>query len=114
MKGYVKQALQEFQHLHDKRHHNVPSHMPKPAYRQRIQYVQHDESDPMTASDILHKQRVCGKFLFYARAIDNTMLHTLNDIASSKTPKTVPPQSNTSSTMLQAIQKQKSSTEPLT
>ena len=87
MKGYVKQALQEFQHLHDKRHYNAPSHMPKTAYGQRIQYVQHDESDPMTASDILHKQRVCGKFIFYARAIDNTMLHALNDIASSKNTK---------------------------
>ena len=41
----------------------------------------------MTASDILHKQRVYGKFLFYARAIDNTMLHALNDIASSKNTK---------------------------
>jgi hypothetical protein len=29
-------------------------------------------------------QRVTGKFLYYARAIDNTMLHALNDIASSK------------------------------
>ena len=29
-------------------------------------------------------ERVVGKFLYYARAIDNTMLHALNDIASSK------------------------------
>ena len=41
----------------------------------------------MTAQDIKHKQRVCGKFLFYARAIDNTMLHALNDIASAKNTK---------------------------
>ena len=41
----------------------------------------------MTATDILHKQRVCGKFLFYTRAIDNTLLHSLNDIASAKNTK---------------------------
>ena len=38
----------------------------------------------MTPQEIKHKQRVVGKFLFYARAIDNTILHALNDIATSK------------------------------
>jgi hypothetical protein len=61
--------------------------MERPDYGQKVQYVKLDESDPMTAADILHKQRVCGKFLFYARAIDNTMLHSLNDIASAKNTK---------------------------
>ena len=38
----------------------------------------------MSPQEIKHKQRAVGKFLFYARAIDNTMLHALNDIATSK------------------------------
>ena len=87
MKGYVKQALLEFKHLCPKQHHYGPSKIERPDYGQKIQYVKLDESDPMTAYDILHKQQVCGKFLFYARAIDNTMLHALNDIASAKNTK---------------------------
>jgi hypothetical protein len=41
----------------------------------------------MSPAEIKYKQRAVGKFLFYARAIDNTMLHALNDIATSKDTK---------------------------
>jgi hypothetical protein len=41
----------------------------------------------MAPVEIKHKQRSTGKFLFYGRAIDNTMLHALNDIASAKNTK---------------------------
>ena len=37
----------------------------------------------MTATEVTYKEKVTGKFLFYGRAIDNTMLHALNHIASS-------------------------------
>ena len=30
-------------------------------------------------------QQICGKFLYYARAIDSTMMHALNDLASQVT-----------------------------
>ena len=38
--------------------------------------------DPPAIKDI---QKKCGKFLYIARAIDNTMLHTLNKIAIAAT-----------------------------
>jgi hypothetical protein len=38
----------------------------------------------ISATIVKFIQQVTGKFLYYARAIDNTMLHALNDIASSK------------------------------
>ena len=87
MKGYVKQALKEFEHLKPKRHYYSSSRTDRPDYGSRIQYVKLDETDPMSALDIKRKQRVCGKFLFYARAIDNTMLHALNNIALAKNTK---------------------------
>jgi hypothetical protein len=37
----------------------------------------------LSAEQIKFIQRTTGKFHFYARAIDNTMLHALNDIATS-------------------------------
>ena len=89
MKDYVKQALKEFEHLKPNRHHYSPSRVDRPDYGSRVQYVKIDETDPMTAQDIKRKQRVCGKFLFYARAIDNTMLHALNDIAISEKHQTM-------------------------
>ena len=84
MEDYVKQALQELQHPKPKRHQYAPSRMERPEYGQPIQYVNTDESAALTPDEIKYKQRAVGKFLFYARAIDNTMLHSLNDIAISK------------------------------
>ena len=34
-------------------------------------------------------QQICGKFLYYARAIDSTMMHALNDLASQVTAGTM-------------------------
>ena len=36
----------------------------------------------LTLTQIKHVQRCLGKFLYYARAIDLTMQHALNDIAA--------------------------------
>ena len=36
----------------------------------------------MTKDQVKFVQQVTGKLLFYARAIDNLMLHALNDIAT--------------------------------
>ena len=84
MDGYVAQALLELQHIPPKRHQYAPSKMERPDYEQRIQYVKEIDHTPMTPGENKHTQRTTGKFLFYGRAIDNTMLHALNDIASAK------------------------------
>ena len=39
----------------------------------------------MTNTDKLYLQQICGKFLYYGRAIDDTMLHALNGLASQQT-----------------------------
>jgi hypothetical protein len=49
-----------------------------------VQYAKVDESELASATMVKFIQRVIGKFLYYARAIDNTMLDALNDIASLK------------------------------
>jgi hypothetical protein len=61
--------------------------MESPKYGEKIQYAKVDKSGMMAPVEIKHKQRSTGKFLFYGRAIDNTMLHALNDIASAKNTK---------------------------
>jgi hypothetical protein len=44
-----------------------------------------DETNPINKKETNILQKVCGKFLYYARAIDTTMLHALNDLATQTT-----------------------------
>jgi hypothetical protein len=87
MDGYVEQALKELEHSIPKQHFCGPSKLERPKYGEKIQYTKIDNSGMMAPIEIKHKQRSTGKFLFYGRAIDNTMLHALNDIASAKNTK---------------------------
>jgi hypothetical protein len=44
-----------------------------------------DETNPINKKETKILQKVCGKFLYYARAIDTTMLHALNRLATQTT-----------------------------
>jgi hypothetical protein len=44
-----------------------------------------DETNPINKQETKLLQQVCGKFLYYARAVDTTMLHPLNDLATQTT-----------------------------
>ena len=59
--------------------------MERPDYGATIQYVKEDHTRPLNASQINYVQRVVGKFLYLGRAIDNTTLHALNEIAIATT-----------------------------
>ena len=83
MDGYVEQALKEFNHIIPKQQHSGPSKIERPDYGAKVQYVKEDLTNKLNEEQIKFIQRVTGKFLFYARAIDDTMLHAINDIASS-------------------------------
>ena len=85
MIGCVKQALKELEHFPSNRHQSAPSHALGKQYGEKVQYVQDDETAPLTEIQICYLQRVIRKFLWYAQAIDNTMLHDLNDIGSCST-----------------------------
>ena len=84
MRRYVDQALEKLKHIFTSKHHYAPSKIDRPNYGAKIQFVKIDTVTPLSLVQIKHIERVVGKFLYYARAIDNTMLHALNDIASSK------------------------------
>ena len=81
--GYVEKALHRFQHKSPKKPQYAPHKWNIPIYGQKTQYVipTHDEPilDPKKTKYV---QAVGGTFLYYARAIDCTMLPALNEIAS--------------------------------
>ena len=83
MPGYVERALLGFSHpFDDAKREDSPHHWQKPNYGQRVQYADGPATSPkldkkMTA----HVQAVIGKFLYYARAVDETMLKALATLA---------------------------------
>ena len=86
MPGYVAKALQRFTHPDPRRPQHAPHPWTAPNYGASIQYA-----DPEDDSKLLDKhgtkrlQEVVGTFLFYGRAVDNTMLTALSTIASAQT-----------------------------
>lgn len=83
MDGYVENALRELEHTAPNQFHYAPSKYNQPVYGQRVQYSKIDQTAPLSPTAIKWIQRCTGKFLFYARAIDNTMIHALNNIATA-------------------------------
>ena len=83
MPDYVKKALKKFQHSPPASPQLAPHAWNPPKYGQRVQYALTPDSSPLL--DKQHKlyvQSVVGAFLYFARAIDSTLLVALNDIAA--------------------------------
>ena len=81
MPEYVKQALCRFQHIMKQKCYS-PSPFTPPIYGKKQQMAKIDNSMPITPEEKKLLQQVCGTFLYYARAVDCTMLHALNDLAT--------------------------------
>jgi hypothetical protein len=65
-----------------------PSRYVTPVYGAKTQYVTRDDTLPLTAQQCLTIQIVTGSVLYYARAVDPTVLMPLNDIATELTKAT--------------------------
>ena len=51
----------------------------------KLQIANIDISPPFTKDDAKQLQQICGKFLYWAREIDDTMMHPLNTVATQVT-----------------------------
>jgi hypothetical protein len=88
MSGYVSNVLSKFQHEAPKHPQHTPSRYFTPVYRAKTQYATRDVTPPLTAKQCLTIQKVAGFVLYYARAVDPTVLMPLNDIATEQTKAT--------------------------
>jgi hypothetical protein len=88
MPGYVSNMLSKFQHDSPKHPQHTPSRYATPVYGAKTQYATKDETPPLTARQCLTIQKVTGSVLYYARAVDPTVLMPLNDIAMEQTKAT--------------------------
>jgi hypothetical protein len=85
MPGYIERALKRFKHKAPGRHERSPHAWVKPNYGAKVQYAEGpDMSTPLNAADTKHIQEVLGTFLFYARAIDSTMLAAIGTLATQQ------------------------------
>jgi hypothetical protein len=83
MPGYIKDALQKFQHPLPKLLQYAPHNWMVPTYGQRIQYAPlPDAVPPETAAEITRAQEFVGTILYNARAVDPTLLVPLSALAS--------------------------------
>jgi hypothetical protein len=88
MTGYVSNVLRKFQHDAPKHPQHTPSRYVTPVYGANNQYATKDETPPLTATQCLTIQKVTGSVLYYARAVEPTVLMPLNDIATEQTKAT--------------------------
>jgi hypothetical protein len=84
MPGYVSNILSKFQHNAPKHPQHTPSRYVTPVYGAKTQYETQYETPPLTAKQCLNIQKVTGFVLYYARAVDPTVLMPLNDIVTEQ------------------------------
>ena len=90
MPNYIPAALLKFQHNQPSRPCNAPHKWTRPAYGKQTQFAPPlDDSDLLqTKIEIRRIQAIVGTFLYYARAVDCTMLPALNQISTQQSKPT--------------------------
>ncbi len=89
MPNYIKKKLQEYQHLLPKKPQYCP-YLPTPKkYGSEAQSpLPPDDTPPLDAKGIKRVQKIVGSILYYARAVDMTVLMALSSIAVEQTKAT--------------------------
>ncbi len=85
MRPYVKKALQSFQHPPPMKPQHQPHPSVKKTYGVKVQYAKPpDEAPQLDKVGKKFIQEVVGVFLFFARAVDSTMLTPLSSLTSKQ------------------------------
>jgi hypothetical protein len=85
MPGYVSNILSKIKHDAPNHPQHTPSRYVTPVYGAKTQYATKDETPPLTTQQCLTIQKAIGSVLYYARAVDPTVLMQLNEIATEQT-----------------------------
>jgi hypothetical protein len=89
MLGYVKEALHKLQRPTPTLPENDPHTWSPPVYDVKTQYIEvHQDSPLFTQKDVTHIQQLSGMLLYYARAVDPTLILPVNILASEQTQAT--------------------------
>jgi hypothetical protein len=95
MPGYIKKASLRFKHNKPKKIQNSPHPHAVPAYGTKIQYAEEEDDTPkLDKNDTKCIQQVAGTLLYYARAVDSTILPALSSIATEQAAPTAKTMTN--------------------
>ena len=87
MPGYVDKVLLKFQHPTPSKPQQTPYHVPasRPFRSSTRQYAPSPDTSPsLNATGVTRVQSIIGSLLYYARALDCTILPALNTISSQQ------------------------------
>jgi hypothetical protein len=85
MPGYLEKAFIRFKHEAPEKIQNSPHPHVIPQYGAKTQYAKdEDESPPLSKEETKYVQAVAGTLLYYARAVDPTILTALSSIATEQ------------------------------
>ena len=90
MPGYIDRALQRFQHPVPSKPEHAPHPWQRPNYGAKTQFVASlpDTAEALDAADKLRILEVLGTLLFYARAVDSTLLTAIGELATEQSQST--------------------------
>ena len=85
MPGYCEKACQRFKHEMPKKRQDQPYLHVERTYGAKQQYAEADDTSPsLSKEQKTFVQEVVGVFLYYARAVDCTVLAALGSLASQQ------------------------------
>jgi len=84
----VPKALAKFKHPPPRLPQHAPHAWTVPVYGQKTQYASEDCSPLLDEDETTRVQAISGTFLYYARAVDPTILPALNEISNQQSKPT--------------------------
>ena len=84
MAPYLQKALRQFDNLVPTKHHDSPYPHTEPTYGAKQHFAAYDASPQVGPEEQKHLQQVNGKFLWYARGVDGTLLTPLSALTSQQ------------------------------
>jgi hypothetical protein len=89
MPGYIERALQRFKHIAFPKAEHAPHPWQRPTYGAKTQFAATPDASPsLDAADKTRILEVLGTLLFYARAIDSTLLTAIGELATEQSQAT--------------------------
>jgi hypothetical protein len=85
MPGYIKAALHKYQNAAPARPEHAPHTWNPPIYGAKTQYVENKTTSPALSNKDANKlQQLTGTLIYYARALDPTLMMPINVLASEQ------------------------------
>jgi hypothetical protein len=89
MPGYIKATIHKYQHAAPARQEHAPHTWNPPIYGAKTQFVNDETRIPVLSDKDLNKlQQLTGTLLYYARAVDPTLIMPINVLASEQSKAT--------------------------